>query len=104
MYAILDIAGRQEKVEKGTVFSVNRLDKKEGSTAKIADVLFGVKEKHCHVGTPYIKGASVECEVVKHSRAPKVIAFKYKRRKGYHRTVGHRQDLTVLKVKDIILP
>jgi len=53
------------------------------------------------VGTPYIKEAYVTCEILSHPRAKKVVAFKYKRRKGYKRKVGHRQDLTKLKVKEI---
>lgn len=101
MYAILDISGRQEKVEKGMEFVVDRMDEKVGNTAKFATVLFAKKGNSYIVGNPHIKGASVECEVVSHVRGEKVIAYKYKRRKSYHRKVGHRQDQTVLKVKDI---
>ena len=101
MYAIIDIGGRQEKVEKDAKFLVNRLAKKEGSELKITSVLFAKKQNAYHVGTPFIKGAHVDCEVISHTRGKKVIAYKYKRRKSYHRKIGHRQDLTVLKVKEI---
>ena len=101
MYAILDIGGRQEKVEKGGEIIVNRLPKKEGNIAKFSQVLFAKKGNAYHIGVPYIKGASVECEIVSHVRGKKVIAFKYKRRKNYRRKIGHRQDLTRLKIKEI---
>ncbi|MFH1791535.1 MAG: 50S ribosomal protein L21 [Candidatus Omnitrophota bacterium] len=104
MYAILDIAGRQERVEKGSTFTVNRLARKEGSSAKFNEVIFAKKGAKCHVGKPYVKGASVECEVVSLNRAKKVIAFKYKRRKSYRRKIGHRQDLTTLKVTEMHIP
>lgn len=101
MYAILDIAGRQEKVEKGSEFVVNRLAKEEGNIAKFTHILFAKKGNQYHIGTPYVKGSSVECEVVSHTRGEKVIAFKYKKRKSSKTKIGHRQDLTVLKVKEI---
>jgi len=103
MYAIVEIGGRQEKVEKGSEFEVNRLNKKPGTVAKLQHVVFAKKGNAYVVGTPYIKGGSVECEVVSHTRGDKVVAFKFKRRKSYHRKIGHRQDLTVLKVKEIHL-
>jgi len=101
MYAIIEIAGRQEKIEKGGTVTVNRIDAKAGDTVKVQNVLFSLKSNAYHIGKPYIKDASVECEVVEHTREKKVIAFKYKSKKGYMRTVGHRQDVTVLKVKEI---
>ena len=101
MYAIVEIGGRQEKVEKGSSSTVNRLAKKENSDFKLSHILFARKGNAYHIGNPYIKGAHVDCEVIAHTRGRKVIAFKYKRRKSYHRKVGHRQDLTVLKVKEI---
>ncbi|NQT21947.1 MAG: 50S ribosomal protein L21 [Candidatus Omnitrophica bacterium] len=101
MYAIIDIGGRQEKIEKGSVFKTNRLSIKEGANTKLSNVLLAMKNKEYFIGKPYIKGASVECEVVSHDRAKKVTVFKFKRRKSYRRKIGHRQDLTVLKVKNI---
>ena len=101
MYAIVEIGGRQEKVEKGSSIAVNRLARKENSDFKLSHILFARKGNAYHIGNPYIKGAHVDCEVIAHTRGRKVIAFKYKKRKSYHRKVGHRQDLTVLKVKEI---
>ena len=101
MYAIIEIGGKQEKVEKGAEFAVNRLEKKEGSSSKLSHVLFAKKGSTYRIGKPYIKDAHVDCEVVSHIRGKKVTAFKYKKRKSYHRRVGHRQDLTVLRVKEI---
>jgi len=101
MYAIVEIGGRQEKVEKDSVFKTNRLVNKEGSHTKLTKVLFVKKNKEYFIGNPYVKGASVECDILEHIRAKKVIAFKYKRRKSYRKKIGHRQDLTVLKVKNI---
>ena len=101
MYAIIEIGGRQEKVEKGAELKINLLAKKEGNSLKLSQVLFAKKGNTYHIGKPYIQGAHVDCEVVRHTRAKKVIAFKYKRRKSYHRKIGHRQDLTVLKIKEI---
>jgi len=101
MYAIINVSGRQEKVEKNGQFTVNRMDGKEGSHVKLSQVMFVKKNNETHIGTPYVKGAHVECDLVSHVRGEKVIAFKYRRRKGYHRKVGHRQDLTLLRVKEI---
>jgi len=101
MYAIFEVSGKQEKVEKGSQFLVNRIDKKEGSTTKLGNILFAKDGNSYKVGKPHLKDASVECEVVSHVRSKKVVAFKYRRRKSYHRKVGHRQDQTLLKVKSI---
>jgi len=101
MYAIVEIGGNQVKIEKGSDIAVNRLARKENSDFKISHVLFAKKGNAYQAGNPYIKGAHVDCEIVAHTRGKKVTAFKYKRRKSYHRKLGHRQDLTVLKVKEI---
>jgi len=103
MYAIIDISGRQERVEKGSFLDINRIEKKEGAVLKVSDVLFAKKDKDYLIGTPHVKGASVEFEVVSHFKGEKVVGLKYRRRKGYRRKVGHRQDLTRLKVKEINL-
>ena len=97
MYVIIEVGGKQEKIEKGTELAINRVSKKEGSDLKISHVLFAKKGNTYHIGKPYLKGANVDCQVLSHMRAKKVIAFKYKKRKSYHRKIGHRQDLTLLK-------
>ncbi|MDD4202030.1 MAG: 50S ribosomal protein L21 [Candidatus Omnitrophica bacterium] len=103
MYAILEIGGKQEKVEKGVEIIVNRLENEEGSSLTVKEVLFAKKGAKYHIGTPYVKGASVECDIISHIRGDKVFAFKFKRRKSYKRKVGHRQELTKLMVKDIVV-
>ena len=80
MYAIVETGSKQYKVQKGDVFEVERLDAKEGKTLRLDKVLFCSKGKSVEIGKPYLKNASVVCEVVSHPKADKVIAFKYRRR------------------------
>jgi large subunit ribosomal protein L21 len=101
MYVILEAVGKQYKLAKNDEFLVNRIDGKEKGIVKFKHILFAKEKSACHVGKPYIKDASVTCEILAHTRGKKVIAFKYKRRKSKKRKVGHRQDLTRLKVKEI---
>ena len=101
MYIILEVDGRQHKLEKNDEFLVSRVSGKESSLVKFKNILFAKEKNAYHVGTPLIKDAYVTCEILSHPRAKKVIAFKYKRRKAQKRTVGHRQDLTKLRVKEI---
>jgi len=101
MYAIIDHGGRQYKVEKEGTFLANRFEGKPSSTVKFKHVLFAKERNSYHVGAPYIKDAYVSCEIISHPRAKKVIAFKYKRRKDKKLKIGHRQDLTLFKVKEI---
>lgn len=105
MYAIIELNGAQVKVEKGDVFTVNRIKdlKEDEKSIKVETVLFGKKNKKHFVGGPYIDGAYVECDVLGEKRGKKVIAFKYRERKSSQSKVGHRQDLTELKVKEIKL-
>ncbi len=101
MYVILETGGRQYKLEKNDEFLVNRIAGKERGVVKFKHILFAKEKNAYHTGKPYIKDASVTCEILSHPRGKKVIAFKYKRRKSKKRKVGHRQDLTRLKVKEI---
>lgn len=103
MYAVVEIAGFQFKVEKNAEFDVNRLDVKVGKEFKVKNVLLYSDGKHVEVGDPFVKNVEVVCGVVKELRGKKLIAFKQKRRKGYKRKMGHRQDLTRLTVKEIKL-
>ncbi len=97
-YAVIETGGKQYRVQEGDILEVERLDAKAGSTVSIPDVLAVSDGKELKVGTPLVKGAKVKAEVVDHVRADKVVAFKRKRRKGYKRKIGHRQELTKLKV------
>lgn len=101
MYAVIETGGKQYKVAKNDVFVVDLLDAKAGGSVKINKVLLVKDGNSVHVGNPHLKGASVTCEVLAHQRGDKVIAFKYKRRKSEKKKIGHRRELTKLKVKEI---
>ena len=100
-YSIVEAGGRQYMVRPGDVIQVNRLSTKAGGKVTMKPVIAVSDGKKLSVGTPEIKGAKVNAVVVDHIRGPKVVAFKKKRRKGYKRKVGHRQDLTVLRIDSI---
>jgi large subunit ribosomal protein L21 len=100
-YAIIKTGGRQFRVAEGDTIDVDILDVEPGKTATFGDVLlFADGDKVTH-GDPLISGAKVTAEVLEQRKDKKVIAFKYRRRKGYHRTVGHRRKLTRVKIKSI---
>ena len=102
MFAIVDIAGFQEKVQKGTRIKVPNLSKEEGDKVTFDQVLLISKsDSDVSVGTPYVQGASVEAKVVSTGRHPKIRVFKMKPRKRYRRTQGHRQDYTEIEVTAI---
>jgi large subunit ribosomal protein L21 len=100
-YAIIKTGGRQYHVIEGETVDVDLLDVDVGKTATFGDVLMYSDGKHLTHGDPLISGAKVTAEVIEQRKDKKVIAFKYKRRKGYHRTVGHRRKLTRVKIKNI---
>jgi large subunit ribosomal protein L21 len=102
-YAIIKTGGKQYKVATGDVIEVERLDVEAGKDHKISDVLFYSDGKDSKTGVDALKGASVVTEVIGEKKDAKVIAYKFRRRKGYHRTVGHRRKLTQLKIKSITL-
>lgn len=101
MYAVIETGGKQYKVVKNDIFSVEKLDVKEGAEVKINKILLAKEGNSIHVGNPYIKGSHVICEVVEQERQPKVFAFKYKKRKSERKKIGHRQHTTKLKVREI---
>jgi large subunit ribosomal protein L21 len=100
-YAIIKTGGRQYRVAEGDTVDVDLLDVDAGKTATFGEVLMFADGKNVTHGDPLISGAKVTAEVVEQRKDKKVIAFKYKRRKGYHRTVGHRRKLTRVKIKSI---
>jgi large subunit ribosomal protein L21 len=100
-YAIIQTGGKQYRVSEGDVLSVEKLDVEAGKETTFSDVLLVVNGDKVNLGTPLVSGASVQAEVVEQYKDDKVIAFKFKRRKGYHRTVGHRRQLTELKITKI---
>jgi len=102
MYAIIETGGKQYKVEKGTEFDVELLSgKKEGDAVKFEKVLMLSKKGDIEVGTPYIKDAHVDAKVVSIAKDKKVTTFKFKRKTNYHRTIGHRQIYTRVKIESI---
>src|SRR5438477_11523757 len=102
-YAIIRSGGRQFRVAEGDTIDVDLLDIDPGKTATFSDVLMFADGKDVTHGNPLIAGAKVTAEILEQRKDKKVIAFKYKRRKGYHRTVGHRRKLTRVKIKSINL-
>ena len=103
MYAVVEIAGQQFKVEKDQKVYVNRLEGKEGSKISFDNILMLDNSGKIVLGNPVVKGASVEAKIVKHLKDDKVIVFKKKRRKGYKVKNGHRQYLTKIKIENISL-
>src|SRR4029078_13667947 len=100
-YAIIRTGARHFRVAEGDTLDIDLLDVEPGKTATFGDVLFFADGKDVTQGNPLVSGAKVTAEVLEQRKDKKVIAFKYKRRKGYHRTVGHRRKLTRVKIKSI---
>ena len=102
MYAIVEIAGQQFKVEKDQKVFVNRLQTEEGKKVSFDNVLLLSDGDKVTVGAPAIGGAQVSAKVLKHLKGDKVIVFKKKRRKGYRVKNGHRQSLTEIQIEGIV--
>jgi large subunit ribosomal protein L21 len=100
-YAIIKTGGKQYKVATGDVIEVEKLEVQPGSETSFTDVLFYANGEEIKSDAAALKGAAVSAEVIAQTKGDKVIAFKYRRRKGYHRTVGHRQKLTKVKITAI---
>jgi large subunit ribosomal protein L21 len=101
MYAIVEIAGQQFKVEKDQQLFVHRLEGKEGAKVSFDNVLLIDDKGKVNVGAPVIAGANVSATIVEHLKDDKVIVFKKKRRKGYKVKNGHRQYLTKIQIEGI---
>ena len=101
MYAIVDIAGQQFKVEQGQEIFVHRLEGEEGANVEFNDVLLVDNEGKVSVGTPRVDGASVGAKILAHVKGDKVLVFKKKRRKGYQKENGHRQYLSKILIEKI---
>ncbi len=101
MYAIVDIAGQQFKVQKDQQIFVHRLEGNEGDTVNFDKVLLVDNKGTVAVGMPTVKGASISAKILNHLQADKVLVFKKKRRKGYAKLNGHRQQMTKIEIKDI---
>ncbi len=102
MKATIKTQGRQFTVSEGDVLSVNRYpDTEAGSTVEINEVLAAGEGRDAKIGRPFVKGATVKATVIENRRDKKVLIFKKKKRKGYERTRGHRQELSVIKIDSI---
>jgi large subunit ribosomal protein L21 len=102
MYAIVDIAGFQYKVEKDKKLFVNRLQGEEGANIEFDKVLLVDNDGKVQVGKPTVDGAKVSAKILSHLKDDKKIIFKKKRRKGYQKKNGHRQPLTQIQVENIV--
>jgi large subunit ribosomal protein L21 len=101
MFAVIKAQGKQFKVAKGDTLTIDRLAGETGKKLALGEVLMLVDGSATKVGKPTVAGAKVEAEIVEHSRGDKIKVFKKRRRKNYHRTRGHRQDLTTVKITAI---
>ena len=102
MYAVIKTGGKQSRVAKDQVVKVEKIDGEPGETVAFENVLMVGEGESATVGTPLVAGATVAAEVIEQGRGPKIIVFKKKRRKNHRRRNGHRQDLTVLRVTEIL--
>src|SRR5665811_1189483 len=102
MYAIVEIAGQQMKVEAGRKIYVHRLENAEGETVVFDKVLLVDNDGAIKVGTPVVEGASVTVTVLEHVKGEKVLVFKKKRRKGYQKMNGHRQYMTKVQIEEVL--
>jgi large subunit ribosomal protein L21 len=103
MYAVLETGSKQYRVAAGDTLEVERLNVEAGQPVTFDRVLLVSNDGQVKVGAPTVASATVLADVVEHIRGEKKLTFKMKRRKGYHKTIGHRQELTVVKIKEIKL-
>ncbi|MBQ9206137.1 MAG: 50S ribosomal protein L21 [Treponema sp.] len=103
MYALFEYKGKQYKAEKDALIQVDKIDAEDGAAVDIDSVLLVSDGDKISVGTPFVKGAKVSAVVENSFRDKKVLVFKYKSKKDYHRLIGHRQEYTNIRVKDITL-
>jgi large subunit ribosomal protein L21 len=101
MYAVLETGSKQYRVSAGDTLKIERLAIEAGQPVTFDRVLLINNGGQLAVGSPTVASASIVADVVEHIRGEKKIAFKMKRRKGYHKMIGHRQELTVVKIKEI---
>ncbi len=102
MYAIVDIAGQQFKIEKDLKIYVNRLAQEVGAEVEFDKVLLVADDKKIEVGAPVVNGAKVKAKVLAHVKSDTILVFKKKRRKGYQKLNGHRQPMTQIQIAEIV--
>ena len=101
MYAVIQTGGKQYKVKAGEELSVEKLDGKVGDEVHLDKVLLISKEDKVIVGRPVLENAKVVAKITKQARGPKIVVYKYKRRKRYRKKQGHRQDFTAVTIMEI---
>ena len=101
MYAVLETGSKQYRVAAGDTLEIERLAIDAGKPVTFDRVLLVNNDGKISVGNPVVSGATILADVVAHKRGEKKLTFKMKRRKGYHKTIGHRQELTVIKITEI---
>ena len=101
MYAIIESCGKQYKVAEGDVVFFEKLDAEEGKKVTFDNVVLVSNDKKVEVGSPYVKGVKVEGKVVAHGKHKKIVVYKYKAKKNYRRTQGHRQPYTKVEITKI---
>ncbi len=104
MFAVIETGGKQYRVSQGDVVRVERLEENVGDHVAIDAVHLIADGEAVFVGCPNVEGAEVRATVVEEGRGRKVVVFKKKRRKGYRRKIGHRQDYTALQIDEIVAP
>jgi len=101
MYALVEFKGKQYKAEKGAALKVDKIDAEPGTVINIDTVLLVSGGEAVKVGSPYVNGAKVSATVESHGKDGKIIVFKYKPKKDYRKTQGHRQQYSIIKIGEI---
>ena len=101
MYAVLETGSKQYRVAPGDTLEIERLAVEAGQPVTFDRVLLVNNDGKVAVGSPTVNGAAIVADVLMHKRGEKKLTFKMRRRKGYHKSIGHRQELTVVKIKEI---
>ncbi len=101
MYAVIKTGGKQHRVSPGDIVEIEKIHGDKGDSVFFDEVLLISRDEEVRVGTPFLTGAKVSGEIVEQMKARKINVFKMKRRKGYKKKTGHRQQLTRMKIKEI---
>lgn len=103
MYAVIQSGGKQYRVAEGDILEIETMPVPKSKEIIFKDVLLCGDKKDATIGQPFVKGAKVVAELLNEFRGKKITTYKYKRRKNYHKTIGHRQDLLRILIKEITL-
>jgi len=101
MYAVIKTGGKQQRVSEGDVVSIEKINGAKGDRVVFDQVLMVGKDDDIRIGRPVVEGAKVTGEIVCQTKGDKIVVFKMKKRKGYHKKTGHRQELTSMRIKEI---